>query len=630
MATGINMFDGNGDFLSNLAAVEGSADVVEVDAPGTPGGNVLRVDFTNGLTYNILEFAATPESPVYEFAALVNRPDADDHIAGVGLIDSIGEAVIAGLRNNPTDATVRLWNDALNTLDNYPHGATLPAWMWIKVTYADSIMTVQVWPADMAADDFGAQAAPSPRSYTVVANSNVSPVLAFVLTSSADRSIDIAYLSYGTDGDAAPLPGDVVEEPAPEECTCVDGDPGPAPQMRTEGDIVQWKHENKTSWTNLFQVPAGGASTAKRASLTTEEFGIAPTGDPVLDTANFQDFIDATAADGIIAYVMPGQWELEHKLNLRNGSRIIGAAMDRTIFNCNPDWWTGSDFDVFKMDESISNDVITEWGFVLSDFTIIGADRLATRNGNNIRTQAVQNFEIARIHSLHGSDACIRTSGYGGGDYVNDASHPSFNNAFRGHVHHCHTEGGYLGIETPGGIENLWVDSNVVDGAEAHGIRFSVPWESHCINNTVKNCGKTSIWVNRHRRNFIMGNNLSGDNIGITWAGFRDTDTGMGDSTDLIISNNRVECTQGGTGMTDAYHGTSTHDTDGVSINNNLMVDADIQLYYTKNAFITGNTRRRGGVIDTNGYATGVVANNMMPLSNSAAGVVDGGGNIGI
>lgn len=222
MATGVNKFDGNG-FNVAATSVNGSGVLTET------AGN-LNLDFTNGISVNLLTIDAIPASTRGEIAALIYRTNANDHIAGFAFVDEMDNAVVGGLRNNPTDATIRDWYGGLNTLINFPHGTVQPGWTWVKLHYTNGQATLTVWEADLQDANLGAQndLAGVSSVANFPANGNIKAAFAFVLTATPDRDYDIQYLSYGTDGDAAPLPGDSTGN-------CGDCPPGPEGPMGPAG-----------------------------------------------------------------------------------------------------------------------------------------------------------------------------------------------------------------------------------------------------------------------------------------------------------------------------------------------------------------------------------------------------------
>lgn len=389
-------------------------------------------------------------------------------------------------------------------------------------------------------------------------------------------------------------------------------------------ELFEVEHGGVSKAATLAEI-AGYSTGAGNPILTTAAYGISPSSNPTTNVNNLQAFIDYAYANNLIGQIGAGTWEMNSMLYLRNGSRIIGCGMGITILE-GVSGWSGANR-IFYMDDGTNGDQINDKGLILGDMTCIGADKSASRDGSTIHLQALENFEIYRIHAQYGSDACIRVAGYGVGDFTNDITDPFWNASYRGHLHDCITDNGYLGIEVEGGLENYLIEKNTVRGASQHGIRLPSLYNGWVNKNDVSGCG-TGLYHARCRKTWVTDNVFSNNDRGISIAGFYASDPET--TTNLIVRGNDIRAAAGGWGISDSYLGGSDRWSNGVIIDGNIFADgAGISLRHTRNAMVVHNI----SLDDSNDImcdvdATGLVANNLMRFTNSASGVVNGGNNL--
>lgn len=359
----------------------------------------------------------------------------------------------------------------------------------------------------------------------------------------------------------------------------------------------------------------------KGPSVTTSEMGINPSGDPVSDQEQLQRFLDAIATDGIEGIVEAGHWLVHKKLHLHDGIRLGGQGMQRTIIEARTEDWKQDDFVVMHLDV---DETLHSHGVFLSDFCVIGADKQATHNGPLIRLEGMTDFLIERVQIEDSSSYGIYVTGYGIGSFTNDITSSFWNSTHRGIIRQCRALRGNIGIGCEGGAQNVLIMANHTDGQKLHGFRLASAYDTQIIANSAINT-RNAYWIDRHRFIHVLHNSARSVESGCVYGGFhKDKDKEI--SQGLWIMGNSFETSN--SAITDSYQGTPDKYTRGVKIKDNILQGGGIRLLWTRLVDVQGNQGDGTNRIKTSHQVTGMIGNNMMPLRDKSAGIVDLGHNL--
>lgn len=408
-------------------------------------------------------------------------------------------------------------------------------------------------------------------------------------------------------------------------------------ELRTNATHIQWRGQGGNTWADLIPLEEiGGGGSGSGHFITTEDFAISPSGDPATDRANLQAFIDSLRDTNLRGLIKAGTWQLDRTLKIYDGIRLHGEGMEDTILECMTDAWNSEGFDGIEAEYSSNIDVKTR-GIHLYDLQVIGADKDASGDGGLITLNGVHDFRLERVKGVDGSDACIRVTGYGKGNFTNDITSEFWNSTQRGIIRDCVVVRGRVGIELEGGVEAATVENNACYDNGLHGIRVPSAYNCNIRGNHIYRT-ENAIWVDRHRDIVLSQNFIKDSQRGVVYGGFATdgtNDAGF-QSHGLIIDSNIIYART--SLITDAYQGTDTKNTDGVTITNNhfYAIDSDgsasIRMLWTKNLIIQGNVgfgiNGHDATIHTSHATTGMCANNWMYVLSLADGMVDGGNNI--
>lgn len=403
-------------------------------------------------------------------------------------------------------------------------------------------------------------------------------------------------------------------------------------EMRISDDYIQYRNEGETTWQNLLDVSTLGGGEGDQVTVngeeyTTENHGIAPSGNAATDRANLQGFIDTLETNQTFRGVIKqGTWQIDDTLYLFDGCRIRGDGIDRTIIDCPTATWNSGDGS-FNGIRLLAEETLNTKGVHLEDFTIIGADKDATDNGPLIRLVGLDDFSVTRVKAVDASSYGIFVAGYGVGAFTNDINSDFWNSTHRGVISQCVTERGQVGIGLEGGAEGVLIMANHCYDTALHSFRIASGYDCVVAFNTV-NGSFNGYWVDRHKGIKLVHNTARGiTGNAITYAGFSTSD-GI-KSKGFLIQGNETHTLDGGTHISDSYHGTSTKNTVGVQILGNAFFGpGTIRFLYSKRLLIQGNYSDGECVIRGQSGATGIIMNNMMRIFDKAAGMQDLGNNI--
>lgn len=366
---------------------------------------------------------------------------------------------------------------------------------------------------------------------------------------------------------------------------------------------------------------AGQGRRVKPYLLTTSEAGIFPSEDPVTDHQNLQGFIDDVATDGIVGVIEAGHWYAHRKLLLRDGSRLMGRGMNRTIIEAPPQAWSQDRYTLMDLEVGTS---LFENGAFLSDFTLIGADKQATDNGALLILEGLSDFLVERVQAVDASSYGIFVAGYGVGRFTNDIHSSFWNSTHRGIIRQCRAVRGQVGIGCEGGAQNVLIMANHTDGQALHGFRLASAYDTQIIANSAVNT-RNAYWIDRHKGVHVLHNTATNVERGCVYGGFhrhRDEEISRG----LWIIGNRFNTTK--SAITDAYQGNSDKFTRSVKIKDNLLAGGNIRLLWSRNVDIQGNDGDGSNRIITSHQVSGRVGNNFMKLLNRSDTLEDLGGNL--
>ena len=407
-------------------------------------------------------------------------------------------------------------------------------------------------------------------------------------------------------------------------------------EMRISSDFIQYRNIGETTWQNLLDISelGGGGEgdqvTVNGEEYTTENHGISPSGNPATDRINLQDFIDTMEANQTFRGVIKeGTWQIDSTLFLFDGCRIRGDGIDRTVIDCPTATWAPLapyENSYYGLMLDVEDSLHTK-GVHLNDFTIIGADKNATDNGPLIRLEGLDDFTITRVKVVDGSSYGIYVTGYGVGAFTNDITSDFWNSTHRGVIEQCVALRGQVGIGLEGGSEQILLTANHTYSTALHGIRIASGYDCVMAFNTV-NGSYNGFWLDRHK-GIKLVHNTARDITGnaITYGGFGASD-GI-KSTGLLIQGNETHTLEGGSHISDSYHGTSSKNTIGVQIlGNSFYGPGTIRFLNSKRLNIQQNYSDGQNVIRGQSGATGIICNNMMRIFDKSAGMQDLGNNI--
>jgi len=376
-----------------------------------------------------------------------------------------------------------------------------------------------------------------------------------------------------------------------------------------------------------------------RYILTSEDFGIAPVSSLSTNASNIQDFIDYAAENNLLAVLGAGTWNVNTTLFLRNGSRLKGRGAGHSIINAPEGQWNPSDFYLFRQE---SSDGTNTDGLYLADLRCIGADKDRTDNGPLVRIEACYNFVIERMIVEDPSSYGIYITGYDyskNPGYSDDITNPLWQNTHRGTVRDCLALRGQIGFGTEGNAENILFQRCTSIGnygvSESswglHGYRSASGinvWYDRCRAYGYRN----GFLVDRYRNMMYSGCYIEKCRNGIAMGSYYPDDPIV--SHDMRIIGNYFNCEEeNGTGplaVNDFY--ISNRQCDGVVVmGNTIRGSGGLRFGQSKRLNVQGNVSTDGqaSIITSHG-ATGLVANNTMPLSQKASGITDGGNNISL
>lgn len=361
----------------------------------------------------------------------------------------------------------------------------------------------------------------------------------------------------------------------------------------------------------------------RSSSITTSEMGLAPSGDPVTDQKQLQDFLDNIASDGLTGIIEAGHWFVHRKLKLHDGIRVRGQGMERTVIEARPEDWHQDDYVMMHLDVG---DTLHRHGVFLSDFCAIGADKRATDNGPLIRLEGMSDFLIERVRTEDASSYGIFVTGYGVGRFTNDIRSNFWNSTHRGVIRQCRALRGQVGIGCEGGAENVLIMGNHTDGQTLHGFRLASAYDTQIIANSAINT-RNAYWIDRHEGIHILHNSANHVERGCVYGGF-DKNSDERISKGLWIIGNQFKSSDAA--ITDAYHGDSDKFTRIVKIKDNLLEGGHIRLLWSRQVDIQGNDGDGGNAIITSHRVSGFVGNNFMRLLNKSDGVIDLGNNVNL
>ena len=413
------------------------------------------------------------------------------------------------------------------------------------------------------------------------------------------------------------------------------GDPGPAPQMRTEGDTVQWKHEDMTAWQSLFTTPVNGGGTggsSSRRYVSNRQMGIQATTDPELGRQRLQQFVDQCASDNVIGYIDSERWAINNTVFMPERLRLVGRGMWNTTIDCGEEWDNDS-FYAFRMTASRNN--VISINPYLADFGVIGADKTRRDDGPLIRLDGVEDAVIERLRLEDPSSYGLFISGYGIGDYTNDIESDMWNSTHRVTVRDCLALRGQIGFGTEGGAENVLfhrchsIGNYNTSGWGLHGYRSAsgrnVRYDS-CTAHGYRN----GFLLDRYKHMQYTNNKVTQCRNGIAMGSYYPDDQDV--SHDVRIINNYFHCVEENgsspLGINDYY--ISSRECHGVVVQGNVTKGAShLRFGQSKRLMVTGNVSSDGQAeIITSHAATGLVANNVMELGQKADGIIDGGNNV--
>lgn len=375
-----------------------------------------------------------------------------------------------------------------------------------------------------------------------------------------------------------------------------------------------------TGTTAASRPSASREGRAKPYNLTTSEAGIAPSGDPITDHQRLQGFIDDVATDGILGVIEAGHWYVHRRLLLRDGIRLTGRGMQRTIIEARPEVWSQDRFTL--MDLEVGHHLHANGAF-LSDFTLIGADKKATDNGALLILEGLSDFLVERVQAVDASSYGIFVAGYGVGRFTNDIHSKFWNSTHRGVIRQCQAVRGQIGIGCEGGAQNVLIMGNHTDGQALHGFRLASAYDTQIIANSAVNT-RNAYWIDRHKGIHVLHNSATGVERGCVYGGFdrhRDDEVSRG----LWIVGNRFNTSK--SAITDAYQGDADKFTRSVKIKDNLLEGGNVRLLWSRSVDIQGNDGDGSNAIITSHQVSGRIGNNYMKLLNRADNVEDLGRN---
>lgn len=371
---------------------------------------------------------------------------------------------------------------------------------------------------------------------------------------------------------------------------------------------------------SLSNASASRGGRERPYDLTTSEAGIFPSGDAVTDHQHLQDFIDDVATDGILGVIEAGHWYVHRKLLLRDGIRLTGRGMQRTIIEARPEDWSQDRYTLMDLEVGTS---LFENGAFLSDFTLIGADKQATDNGALLILEGLSDFLVERVQAVDASSYGIFVAGYGVGRFTNDIHSTFWNSTHRGVIRQCRAVRGQVGIGCEGGAQNVLIMANHTDGQSLHGFRLASAYDTQIIANSAINT-RNAYWIDRHKGIHVLHNTATRVERGCVYGGFhRDRDEEI--SRGLWIVGNHFNTTK--SAITDAYQGKSYKFTRSVKIKDNLLEGGNMRLLWSRNVDIQGNDGDGSNAIITSHQVSGRIGNNFMKLQNRAEHIEDLGGN---
>ncbi|MBB3189395.1 right-handed parallel beta-helix repeat-containing protein [Halomonas cerina] len=366
---------------------------------------------------------------------------------------------------------------------------------------------------------------------------------------------------------------------------------------------------------------SGAAPTPRGIEVTTSQMGVRPSGDPVTDHRQLQAFLDSIATDGVAGLIEAGHWYVHKKLILHDGTRLRGRGMGRTTLEARPADWQQPDYVLLHLDVDRS---LHRHGVFLSDFGVIGADKQATDNGPLLRLEGMSDFLLERLQVEDASSYGIFVTGYGVGTFTNDIDAPFWNSTHRGTIRQCRALRGQVGIGCEGGAQNVLIMGNHTSGQTLHGFRLASAYETQLVANSARDT-RNAYWVDRHRGVHVLYNTARKVEQGCVYGGFHDQKDGE-ISKGLWIMGNEFDTTD--TAITDAYHGDANKFTNDVKIKDNMLSGGNVRLLWTRKVDVQGNSGDGRNVIRTSHHVTGMIGNNLMPLYNTATGVIDIGNNL--
>ena len=360
---------------------------------------------------------------------------------------------------------------------------------------------------------------------------------------------------------------------------------------------------------------------SRSSSVTTSEMGLAPSGDPVTDQKQLQDFLDNIASDGLAGIIEAGHWLVYRKLMLHDGIRVSGQGMEKTIIEARTEDWRQDDFVMMHLD--VGN-TLHRHGVFLSDLCAIGADKRATDNGPLIRLEGMSDFLVERVRTEDASSYGIFVTGYGIGRFTNDIRSDFWNSTHRGVIRQCRALRGQVGIGCEGGAQNVLIMGNHTDGQTLHGFRLASAYDTQIIANSAINT-RNAYWIDRHEGVHILHNSANHVERGCVYGGF-DQKKDERISKGLWIMGNQFKTTE--SAITDAYHGDSDKFTRIVKIKDNLLEGGHVRLLWSRQVDIQGNDGDGENAIITSHKVSGFVGNNFMRLLNRSDKVIDLGNNV--
>lgn len=431
------------------------------------------------------------------------------------------------------------------------------------------------------------------------------------------------------DPDEEPTDPDDPDEPE-EPTQGPKGDPGPAPQMRTNGDTVQWKHEDKTSWENLFDIPEGGSSGGGTVinvvgrQVSNKQMDIRPSGDPGTDRRRLQEFVDNCASDNVTGFIDEALWKIDSTVFLHPEQRLVGRSMHQTTIDCT-DSWSMSDYYAMRLTASRNGEI--GQGCYLADFGLVGADKSRSDNGPLVRLDGLVDAVVERMRFEDPSSYGLFVSGYGLGDYVNEIDDDFWNSSFNIAVRDCLALRGQIGFGTEGGAQHVLFDHNRCVGdtngslGGLHGFRSASGYGVRYIGNEISGY-RNGFLLDRHREIECSGNNLKRVRNGFAVGGFYERDGEISTSTRIMgnYCHSNLDDGRGKTFLTDSYVG--TRELNGLTIAGNHIRGGDISLLTTKRVNIYGNTGLNGNeVIKARSGISGTIHGNLMDVEEDSSNV---------